>query len=92
MATMARRVRVFGRVQGVFFRAFTRELAEAAGVGGWVRNLADGSVEAAIEGDEEAVRAVIEGVREGPPASQVERVDVSDEAPGGLAGGFRILR
>ena len=57
---MRRRVRVSGRVQGVGFRAATRAKAEACGVAGWVRNRPDGSVEAAFEGDAEAVAALVD--------------------------------
>lgn len=89
---IARRVRVFGRVQGVFFRAFTRDAAESAGVRGLVRNLPDGSVEAVLEGEESAVRRVIERMREGPPASRVDRVEVEEAAPAGRRGAFTIER
>ena len=92
MAIVARRVKVLGRVQGVFFRAFTRDLASRAGVRGYVCNVADGSVEAWLEGEEDGVAAVIEGLREGPPAASVERVDVTGEVATGRWGDFRILR
>lgn len=89
---IARRVRVFGRVQGVFFRAFTRDVAESAGVRGLVRNLPDGSVEAVLEGEERAVRRVIERMREGPPASRVDGIEVEEEAPAGRHGPFTVER
>ena len=54
MTKVARHVRIYGRVQGVFFRAWTREEAERLGVTGWVRNCPDGRVEAHVEGDETA--------------------------------------
>ena len=79
-----RRARIFGRVQGVFFRAWTAEQAEALGVSGWVRNRRDGSVELFAFGSEEAVEALLDKVRGGPPAAQVERVEVEEaeeEAP-----------
>jgi len=81
---------VHGRVQGVFFRASTRERAAEAGVAGWVRNCPDGSVEAVLEGPPEAVEAVVAFCREGPGPARVERVEESDEEPEGLAG-FRVL-
>ena len=80
-----RRVVVSGRVQGVGFRAATRAKAEACGVAGWVRNRADGSVEAAFEGDAEAVAALVAFCRSGPRLAMIERVDVREEASEGLA-------
>jgi acylphosphatase len=68
-------------VQGVGFRAATRSRAEARGVAGWVRNLPDGSVEAAFEGDPAAVEALVEFCRAGPRFARVERVEVFEEAP-----------
>jgi acylphosphatase len=78
---VARHVRVTGRVQGVFFRAWTREQAQALGVAGWVRNCRDGSVEAHLEGEEQAVDELIGRLRAGPPSSRVEDVRCSDAAP-----------
>ena len=75
---IARRVRVTGRVQGVFFRAWTREQAQQLGVSGWVRNCADGSVEAQFEGDGDAVKRIIDALQEGPPAARVDKMDVSE--------------
>lgn len=92
MAVIARRVRVFGRVQGVFFRAFTRDAAVSAGVRGIVGNRADGSVEAVLEGEEHAVLRVIDWMREGPPAARVERIEVEEAAPEGRDGPFQIER
>jgi acylphosphatase len=81
-----RRVVVHGHVQGVFFRDSTRRLAERERVAGWVRNRADGAVEAVFEGEPDAVERLIRFAREGPRGAQVERVDVSDEEPEGLTG------
>jgi len=75
---------VSGRVQGVGFRAATRSRAEARGISGWVRNRADGSVEAAFEGDPEAVEALVDFCRAGPRLAQVERVEVCVEPVEGL--------
>ncbi len=88
---MARHVHVTGRVQGVWFRAWTREQAEARGVSGWVRNRSDGSVEAVVAGPDDAVQALIAVLRQGPPAAEVEEVHVTDaEAP--AEAGFHIVR
>jgi len=76
---------VTGRVQGVFFRAWTQQMARELGVNGWVRNAADGSVEAHLEGDEAAVKALVQRLNEGPPSAEVERVDVEDVAAEGLS-------
>ena len=86
-----RRVVVQGRVQGVWFRAATEEQARALGLAGWVRNRADGSVEAVFEGAAEAVEAALRWCRRGPPAARVERVEVRDEPLEGLAG-FAVER
>ena len=67
---------VHGMVQGVWFRGGTQDLARSNGVTGWVRNNADGTVEAVLEGDEGAVRAVVDWCRRGPPGARVDRVDV----------------
>jgi acylphosphatase len=77
---------IHGRVQGVFFRDTTRRLAVSRGVAGWVRNRPDGTVEAVFEGEPEAVEAMVAFCREGPRGAQVDRVEVSEEKPEGLAG------
>lgn len=69
---------VSGRVQGVFFRATTREQAEARGLTGWVRNAPDGRVEAEVQGAPDAVEQLIDDCRSGPPAAQVDEVDVEE--------------
>ena len=81
-----RRVVLHGHVQGVFFRDSTLRLAEREGVAGWVRNRADGAVEAVFEGEPEAVERLVRFAREGPRGAQVERVDVADQEPEGLRG------
>ncbi len=79
--TIARRVRVTGRVQGVFFRAWTKEQAEALGISGWVRNCPDGSVEAHVEGDETAVTHLICMLGVGPPNACVDVIRQDDAPP-----------
>ena len=76
---IARHLRITGRVQGVFFRAWTRDKAQSLHVNGWVRNCSDGSVEAQLEGDEEAVAELIDLMREGPPGAGVESVEVDED-------------
>jgi acylphosphatase len=81
-----KRVRVHGRVQGVFFRDSLRRAAEREGVAGWAANRADGTVEAVLEGDAEPVDRLVELCRGGPGHASVERLDVDDEQPEGLQG------
>lgn len=69
-------VRVYGRVQGVFFRANTRERARELGLTGYVRNMPDGSVEAVIEGEKDRVDELISWMHIGPPLARVDRVEV----------------
>ena len=84
--TVRRRVRAHGRVQGVFFRDTLRRAAGRAGVAGWAANRSDGTVEAVLEGEPDAVDRLVELCRGGPGHAEVERLDVSDEAPEGLSG------
>jgi acylphosphatase len=81
-----RRVVVRGRVQGVFFRDSVRERAQADGVAGWVANRDDGAVEAVFEGEEVAVRGLVEFCREGPDRAEVRDVEELEEQPEGLDG------
>jgi acylphosphatase len=84
--TTARLVRLTGRVQGVFFRAWTRVQAEQLGVCGWIRNCPDGSVEAHLEGQDGAVRQLMQRMREGPPGAQVDDLTAEDAAADGGTG------
>jgi acylphosphatase len=70
-------------VQGVFFRAEARDRARSLGLGGWVRNNGDGTVEAVFEGDEERVESMVEWCRRGPAHADVENVQVAWEDPRG---------
>ena len=86
-----KRFRVTGRVQGVFYRVWTRSVAEELGLSGWVRNRLDGSVEAHVVGSPEAVLAFEDRLWEGPAAAVVEGVE-GLESPGMPASGtFQIL-
>lgn len=86
MSTVRAHLIISGRVQGVWFRASTREVAEQLGVSGWVRNIPGGRVEAVFEGDPEAVRQAIDWCHQGPPGARVDRVDVTWEEPVGEKG------
>lgn len=90
MAVVRAHVVISGRVQGVFFRATTRDEALQRGLAGWVRNLPGSQVEAVFEGEEEAVKSVIEWCHEGPPFAAVRRVEVTWEEPTGEFEGFSI--
>ena len=70
-------VYIYGRVQGVFFRASARDKAQAFGVKGWVKNCLDGSVEAVFEGEKDTVDKVVNWCKKGPAGAYVERIDVS---------------
>ena len=87
---IARRYVIAGRVQGVGFRWFTHDAAAREGVHGWVRNLADGSVEVVAEGDVESIDRLEAAVRRGPSSARVERVHVEEHAPAGRVAGFEI--
>lgn len=69
---------VHGKVQGVWFRAWTRDRAREMGVSGWVRNRADGSVEGVAQGDSHLLNSFLEELHNGPPLARVTRVDVEN--------------
>lgn len=89
--TVRVRMRIAGRVQGVYYRDSCRQIAQRLGVAGWVRNCADGTVEAAAEGPRDAVDALATWCHEGPPRAEVTSVDITDEKPEGLTS-FRVTR
>lgn len=74
-------IRVTGRVQGVGFRYALRDEAVCLGLAGWVRNRHDGSVEALLQGPEQAVEELVAWARRGPPAAQVRAILESSPAP-----------
>jgi acylphosphatase len=86
MNMRAVRLRITGRVQRVGYRAWMLRQAGALGLRGWVRNRADGSVEALAIGDEDSVAALIEACREGPRAARVADIAVSDTGDDGSPG------
>ncbi len=77
---------IHGRVQGVFYRDWTVRTARQHGVAGWVRNLPDGTVEAHLEGEDQAVEDMIAAMHDGPPAARVDRIERSETEPQGCEG------
>ena len=73
------RIFVSGRVQGVFFRENTKKKAKELGIKGWVRNLADGRVEAVFEGDKDKIDKMISWARSGPLFAKVEKLEIAPE-------------
>lgn len=84
------RLRITGRVQGVWYRGATQAEARKLGVDGWVRNLPDGSVEALVEGEPGAVRALVAWCRQGPSGARVTGVQEATEPAGDDLAGFEI--
>lgn len=84
--TVRARVHVYGVVQGVWFRGSAQEQARHLGLSGWVRNLADSSVEMVFEGPEYAVRQAVEWASHGPTSALVEHIDFVWEDPEGEVG------
>ena len=77
---------ISGRVQGVWFRASTKQKAEELGLTGWVRNTKDGCVEAVFEGEDGLIKEMIKWCHSGPPLSKVENVEIKNQKP---IGGFK---
>jgi acylphosphatase len=86
MDVVRRRVVVRGLVQGVWFRESARRRADELGVSGWVRNNADGTVEAEVEGAADDVAVLVSWLGLGPPQARVDVVDVEEQAPRGERG------
>jgi acylphosphatase len=87
---VSRRYVITGRVQGVGFRWFTHDAAAGEGIHGWVRNLADGSVEVVAEGEADSMFRLEAAIRRGPGGARIEQVEVEDQTPSGRAIGFEI--
>lgn len=83
---------VTGLVQGVFFRAFTKETADRLKISGWVRNLPDGSVEAVAEGSEKVLEEFISELKKGPPKARVDKATVEYSGAKNEFFGFEIRR
>jgi len=90
---MTKRIHIFvsGRVQGVFFRQAMRVMAIKNNVTGWVRNLADGRVEAILEGNAESVNVLVEWAHGGPANAIVKDVDIKNETYSGEFSEFSVL-
>ena len=84
---MPKRIRIFGRVQGVFFRMNTVLIARKLGINGWVRNLDDGSVEVLAEG--KRMEEFIEFLKRGPPAARVDKIKIKESKEKVSKGFFR---
>lgn len=83
---------VHGRVQGVMFRAATREQAQRLGLAGWVRNRSDGTVELVAEGERDYVQHLVTWCHRGPPAARVSRVEIVWQEPAGELDAFTVQR
>jgi len=90
-ALVSYKIQVYGIVQGVGFRYYTKKKADSLAVNGWVMNRDDGSVEINVNGERAAVMEFVEWCHEGPPSSDVERLDI-EEIPTAVGKGFRIQR
>lgn len=88
--TIAVRARITGRVQGVFFRAWTQQEAERHGLAGWVRNEPDGSVAALLVGGAPDVSKMVEALWQGPPGAAVTKVEAEETTPAEPHSAFRI--
>jgi acylphosphatase len=86
-----RRILIHGRVQGVFFRATARDVAEELGVNGWIRNTEEGDVEAVVSGDKQQLERFIAWCRQGPPRAVVSKVEI-EERDDQQFSGFEVKR
>ena len=89
---MKKNLHVFisGRVQGVWFRANTKQKAEQLGITGWVRNTSDGRVEAIFEGEENHIKEMLEWCHHGPPLAKINNVEIIEQNPTNGFNGFSI--
>lgn len=81
---------ISGRVQGVWFRANTKQKAEQLGVTGWIRNTRDGRVEAIFEGEENCLKEMIDWCNHGPPLAEIDNVEIKDQIPTNGFDGFSV--
>lgn len=90
MADKAVRVLISGRVQGVYFRAYTRDMARPLGLKGYVRNLPDGRVEAVFQGPEDKIDQAVAWCHQGSPNARVDAVEVETITPQEVYADFQI--
>ena len=90
MSLVRTHIYISGKVQGVFFRACTRDKARELGLKGWVKNLMDGRVEAIFEGEDKAVEDMLDWCRKGSPHSIVIRIEVNEEPYTGKFRSFEV--
>ena len=76
---------IYGKVQGIYFRAYAQAEGTKIGVKGWVRNRTDGTVEAVVEGEEAQVEQMVEWLKKGSPGAQILKVETKEERPVGEA-------
>lgn len=91
MSLIHKNIRVYGKVQGVFFRASAKQIAEQLNIKGTVKNEADGNVSIEAEGAEQAIAKFVTWCKKGPPAAKVTKVEVSEGRVAGYEG-FEIIR
>ena len=92
MSTRRATLRIHGKVQGVFFRESSRAEAVRLGLTGWVRNRADGTVEAVVEGEPTPLEDFIRWCHRGPPSARVSQVERTDGEPSGEFRTFTVER
>ena len=90
MGSIRKHVVINGKVQGVFFRSSAQKRATSLGIGGWIKNMPDGKVEAVFEGKEEAVRKMLSWCWKGSGPAHVIDLKTKDEEPSGEEKDFRI--
>jgi len=83
-------LKIFGRVQGVYFRSSAQSKAHELGLSGWAKNLPDGTVETVAEGEEEMLKEYIRWSQKGPAAARVDKIEEKWEEPTGDFKGFKI--
>lgn len=83
-------LKIYGRVQGVYYRSSAQDKARELGLSGWAKNMTDGTVETVVEGEEKMLRDYIWWCKKGPAAARVEKIDETWEEPTGEFNGFSI--
>lgn len=73
-------ITINGKVQGIWFRANTKQKAEQLGITGWVKNIPNGSVEAIFEGEENCIKEMIDWCQHGPPQAKVENIEIKEQS------------